>query len=402
LIYKLQYHKGAEILKALKDISSSLEKSPSENNRNLLSVIGSLQWIEVTNSLIASGESDILSKLKELIQSVDVPLRQVFIEVLVVETNLFNSQNFGLQWGSQLQYLNKTVGAMGNFPLPPGTTSTIGDSALNATPLIPSNIQNTTASNPPVQGSGSNNGIPFTSGFDLGVIGDIIMHKGKSFLSLGSLVNALQVDRDSTVVMNPKIITQDGHTSTIFVGQNIPFTGSFVSNTGSNATVQTSNIEYRDVGVNLTITPTLGTNNVITMQITQDISEQIPSTTTVQGSAVTGIQTSHTSMNTRVHVPDNHFLVLSGMIQNSKTNFRSGIPCLGGLPVVGALFAQNDRAASKTNVIIFVRPIIIDSFEDFDRITEEEEAMYKQNATLQILKEEFDDATEMIKALSNE
>ena len=93
---------------------------------------------------------------------------------------------------------------------------------------------------------------------------------------------------------------------------------------------------------------------------------------------------------------------LSGMIQNSKTNFSNGIPCLGGLPVVGALFAQNDRSATKTNVIIFVRPIIINSFEDYDRITEEEEAMFKENAVKQVLKEEFDQATEMIKALSEE
>ena len=53
------------------------------------------------------------------------------------------------------------------------------------------------------------------SGFDLGVIGDIIMHKGRSFISLGSLVNALQTDGDSTIVMNPKMITQDNRTSTI-------------------------------------------------------------------------------------------------------------------------------------------------------------------------------------------
>lgn len=401
LVYKLQYHQGAEILTALKEVAASISTTATASNKSLIDAIGSLQWVEVTNSLIGSGEAATLSKLKALIENVDVPLRQVFIEVLVVETDLFNSQNFGLQWGSQLQYLNKTIGAMGNFPVGPNASG-YGDSAVIATPLINSQIGQTTASTPPVQGGTSTNQVPFTTGFDLGVIGDLIFHKGKSFLSLGSLVNALQIDRDSTVVMNPKIITQDGHTSTIFVGQNIPFTGSFVSNTGSNATVQTSNIEYRDVGVNLTITPTLGSNNIITLDIAQDISEQVPGTTSVQGSTVTGIQTAHTTMNTRVHVPDNHFLVLSGMIQNSKTNFSNGIPCLGGLPVVGALFAQNDRSATKTNVIIFVRPIIINSFEDYDRITEEEEAMFKENAVKQVLKEEFDQATEMIKALSEE
>ena len=399
LIYKLQYHEGSEIQTALKQVAVSLSKSDTAPNKTLIDAIDSLQWIKVTNSLLGTGDPEILSKLKDLIQNLDVPLRQVFIEVLVIETSMFNSQNFGLQWGGQLQYLNKTIGAMGNFPTATANTTGIP----TGTPTFSPSITNTTAANPPVQGSPSpnSNSVPFTSGFDLGVIGDIIMHKGKSFLSLGSLVNALQVDNDTTVVMNPKIITQDGHTSSIFVGQNIPFVGSFVSNT-TNSTLQTSNIEYRDVGVNLTITPTLGTNNVITLDISQDISEQVQNTTQVQGSQVTGIQTSHTTMATRVHVPNKHFLVLSGMIQDTKTHFRSSIPCLGGIPVIGAMFAEDDRFNSKANVIIFMRPYIINSFEDYDRLTAEEEDLYKDQAKLQTLKEEFDDGTEMIKSMMND
>jgi len=400
LIYKLQYHKGSEIQNALKEIAVSLNKTSSSTSKTLIDAIDSLQWIQVTNSLLGTGDPDILNKLKELIESVDVPLRQVFIEVLVIETDLTNSQNFGLQWGSQIQYLNKTVGNMGNFPYP--GLGGLGDAAQSVTPTSwYNNLAGTTAKTPPVQGGTSTNGVPFTTGFDLGVIGDIIMHKGKSFISLGSLLNALQVDVQTTIVMNPKIITQDGHTSTIFVGQNIPFTGSFVNNTGQNTTVQTSNIEYRDVGVNLTVTPTMGTNNVITLDISQDISDVIP-TSPSSGASVNGITTAHTSMTTRVHVPDNHFLVLSGMIQDTKNHARSSIPCLGGLPVVGALFAENDRADTKNNIIIFMRPIIIDSFQDYDKLTEEQEAMFKNSATIQELKEEFDEATEMIKALSDD
>lgn len=401
LIYKLQYHKGSEIQSALKEIAVSLNKTSSSANKSLIDAIDSLQWIQVTNSLLGTGDPDILNKLKELIESVDVPLRQVFIEVLVIETTLTNSQNFGLQWGSQLQYLNKTIGAGGNFPFANGVPSSLGNQADAVTVPISPQIANTTASATPSQSPTSANAVPFNTGFDLGVIGDIIMHKGKSFISLGALVNALQVDVQTTVVMNPKIITQDGHTSNIFVGSNIPFTGSFVSNTGQNSTVQTSNIEYRDVGVNLTITPTMGTNNVITLDISQDISEVIP-TTTQPNTTVSGITTAHTSMATRVHVPDNHFLVLSGMIQDTKNHFRSGIPCLGGLPVVGVLFSESDRADNKTNVIIFLRPIIINSFEDYDKLTEEQEAMYKNQASVQELKEEFDEGTEMIKALSDD
>jgi type II secretory pathway component GspD/PulD (secretin) len=402
LIYKLQYHPGADIQLALQKVVASLTQSADTPNTALVDAINSLQWVEVTNSLLGTGDAETLPKVKSLIASLDVPLRQVFIEVLVVETALFNSQNFGLQWGSQFQYLNKTIGAMGNFP-----TSVTNNNNNSNNPPGTLNLSNplsfATNTNTPVQGNPntSTTAVPFSTGFDLGVIGDILFHKGQSFISLGSLLNALQVDNDTTVVMNPKIITQDGHTSSIFVGQNIPFVGSFVSNSSS-STVQSSNIEYRDVGFHLTITPTLGTSNIITLDINQDISEQSGTTTQVQGAQVTGIQTSHTTMNTRVHVPDKHFLVLSGMIQDTKTHFRSGIPCLGGLPVIGALFAENDRANTKSNIIIFLRPFIIDSYADYDRLTADEEALYKEQAALQDLKEEFDAGTEMIKNLHNE
>ncbi len=402
LIYKLQYHAGADLQAALKKVAYSLNKTAPEANKALIDVIDSLQWIEVTNSLLGTGTPEILVKLKELILSIDVPLRQVFIEVLVVETSLFNSQNFGLQWGSQLQYLNKTVGALGNFPVK--VQNTVNGSNVNTgTVDLSTPISYATNLNTPVQGNALNSttAVPFSTGFDLGVIGDILFHKGQSFISLGSLLNALQVDNDTTVVMNPKIITQDGHTSKIFVGQNIPFVGSFISNTASN-TVQSSNIEYRDVGVDLTITPTLGTNNIITLDIKQDISEQTNNTTQVQGSQVTGIQTSHTTMNTRVHVPDRHFLVLSGMIQDTKVHFKSSIPCLGGLPVIGAIFGENSRIDTKSNVIIFLRPFIIDTVEDFAKLTNAEEDLYKQQAGPQDLKEELDAGFEMIKNLNND
>ena len=205
---------------------------------------------------------------------------------------------------------------------------------------------------------------PSTAGRELtsGVIGDIILHKGKSFISLTSLVNALQQDNDSVVIMNPKIIAQDSQQSTIFVGQNIPFTGSQVSTIGQSSQQVSTNIEYRDVGVNLTITPILGTNDIITLDISNDISSQV--TSTVSGTNLTGLQTAHTTVSARVHVPNNHFVAFSGMIQDTKTHFKSSIPCLGGLPVIGVLFSENDRLDSKNNVIFFLRPSIIDSVEE--------------------------------------
>ncbi|VHO04195.1 secretin N-terminal domain-containing protein [Candidatus Rhabdochlamydia sp. T3358] len=384
LVYKLQFHGGDDIQIALKQVVASLAKSSGESSA-LSDAVASLQWIKVTNSLLSTGQEGVLIKLKELIQNLDTPLKQVFIEVLVIETRLSNAQNFGLQWGSKMQYLDKAAVGFGNFPVavPPPTQFGGNLQTVNATTTPKSTM------------------IPFTNGFDLGVIGDIIMHKGKSFISLGSLVNALQTDVDTTIVMNPKIITQDNRQSNIFVGQNIPFTGAIVTNS-SNNTVTTSNVEYRDIGVNLTITPILGDNDMVTLDIVHDITEVVNPVANVNNAQLTGIQTSHTHMDTRVHVPNNHFVVLSGMIQNIKHRVKTGLPCLGGLPVIGVFFSENDRDLAKSNVIIFVRPQIINSYDEYKKVTEHQEWLYKDSASLPILKEEFDEGLDLVKLPENE
>lgn len=403
LIYKLQYHQGSEILSALKQISADVLKGAAGPNQNLLNAVNSLQWIRITNSLLGTGEPETLSKLKDLIQNLDIPLRQVFIEVLVLETSLTNTQNFGLQWGGKMQYLNRFGAGTGNFPL---TSANSSSATTTPTSIFQSGINavNPASPNNGINPSSSTAGIPFTTGFDLGIIGDIIMHKGKSFISLGSLVNALQTDTDSQVIMNPKIITQDNRNSTIFVGNNIPFAGSLVQ-TQSTINQQTTNLEYRDVGFNLSITPTIGNNNIVTLEINNDISEVIApltNTNSNNNTTITGITTSHTSMNTRVHVPDKHFVVLSGMLQDVKSHYRSQIPCLGGIPVIGLAFSENDRLDTKQNVLIFVRPHIINTYEEYKEITTQQEDLFKEQAGYSILKEEIDDGLGWVKTPENE
>jgi len=398
LIYKLQYHQGNEITTALKQITVDIAKGGSSTNQALVSAINSLQWIRVTNSLLASGEPETLGKLKDLIQNLDIPLRQIFIEVLVIETSVTNTHNFGLQWGGRMQYLNRFGAASGNFPLSSANSTPSTNNSTLGTGIANGIVNGTTVTTP------SNANVPFLNGFDLGVIGDIIMHKGQSFLSLGSLVNALQTDTDSTIVLNPKIITQDNRTSTIFVGNNIPFTGSLVT-TQSSLVQSSQNLEYRDIGFNLSITPTIGNNDVVTLDINNDISEVLQNPIAGTSSAtttITGIQTSHTTMSTRVHVPDRHFVVLSGMVQDSKSRFKSQIPCLGGLPVIGAAFSESDRVNSKQNVIIFVRPHIVNTHEEYKTITDDQETLFKNQAVLPVLKEEFDAGIDMVKTPENE
>jgi type II secretory pathway component GspD/PulD (secretin) len=408
LVYKLQYHKGEEITDSLRQIATDLASTGPTTNQALLAAVNSLQWISVTNSLIASGNQDTLTKLRTLIENLDVPLKQVFIEVLVIQTTLTNSQNFGLQWGGKAQYRDKfglggnnlPVTPAGGFPnAMPGLAAVNGTVTPDAALMIP---------------PGSLSALPAVlrgatlPGFDLGVIGDIILHKGMSFLSLGSLVTALQSDADSTVVLNPKIITQDNNNSTIFVGQNIPFTSAVVQNqtSGTSGSLSTVNIEYRDVGVNLSITPILGSDNIITLQIMNDITQQTAQTLALGGGGIngqiTGLQTTHTNMSTRVTLPDKHFLVLSGMIQDTNNHFKSSIPCLGGLPLVGAAFGTNNRSRVKNNIIIFVRPEIINTFADYNKITDHQENLYEESAFLPAVQESFEAGVDLVKTPENE
>lgn len=363
-VYKLQYHEGTDILDSLKKIGSDLNLQGGASS-GLLQAISTLQWVRVTNSLLFSGDDRSVEDLNSLIASLDTPLRQVFIEILVIETDVRKGLDFGLQWALGGKYGTRLGGGMGNFaPHLPGSSPSSFSSVM----------QGINATNTP-QGLSQ---IPIVPGFDLGVIGDLIMHKGTSYLSLGSLVSALQLDSDSTIVLNQKIITQDNKHSKIFVGDNIPFTGSVVTTVGQSQQT-TANIEYRDVGVSLNITPKLGEGDIITLSLDQEITEAIYDPPTVNAN-VNGIRTTKTNMATHVHVPDKHFLVLSGMIRNAKASHKTGIPCLGGLPWIGALFSRTKKEDAKRNVIVFVRPQIIQSYEDYKKITGQQEQVFRAQA----------------------
>lgn len=401
LVYKLQFHKGDEIQGALKQISKDLALSNATISQNLLNAINSTQWIQVTNSLLFSGDQETLTRLKELVKNLDIPLKQVFIEILVLQTSLTNALNFGLEWGANYKYKNKFSGNTYNTLGTPQAPSTSTTSALND--LFTKNLSQVTSTNTPTPQM-----IPPPIGtFDLGVIGEVIRHNGQTYLSLGSLLNAVQTDSETSVVMMPKIITQDGKTSTLFSGSNIPFAGSFVNNTGSNATVLTANIEYRDIGFNLTVTPVLGNSDVITLDINLDSSQVIADNSgqVIQNGtsqSVVGITTSKTSMQTTVHIPNDHFLILSGMVNESDQKTKQGLPCLGGLPGIGALFSTSGDTISNVNVVIFIRPRMINSLEDMRAITGEQEDSFRDLSGTPFLQHQFDEGMELIKTADDE
>ncbi len=367
LLYKLQHQPGDGLVSALQQISMNIS-SAGENqkkNQNLIEAIRSIQFIQITNTLMATGQPKTLSKLRELLQSLDRPLKQVFIEILVLETTINKDIEFGLRWGTQGAEADKFAWGSGNYGLTDGGTGG-----------FTSNFNQVSGTRVPI---GSD--IPPIAGGFLGVIGDVIWHKGKSYASLGSMVNAIKTDGDTTVVLSQKIICQDTQNAKIFSGDNIPFTGSLVTTSGLTQTTN-ANLEYRNIGVTVSITPLIGDNGVITLDIDHEISEEAnlgnatSGNSDVSSTSVNGIRTTRTTMSTKVHMPDKHFLILSGTMRNQVTRAVSGIPCLGGLPLVGAAFSQTSKVTENRNVIIFVKPHIIDTNEAYAQITQKQEDLY--------------------------
>jgi type II secretory pathway component GspD/PulD (secretin) len=396
LVYKLQFHKGDEIQGALRQIAKDLIISNAPVNQGLLNSINSIQWLEVTNSLLSSGDQETLTRLRELVKNLDIPLKQVYIEMLVIQTTLVNTLNFGLEWGANYKYRNKFgAGSYNSQPInqSPGTPDTFMQNLSNLNPgtvppAIPTPIGN----------------IPVASGFDLGIIGEVIKHNGQTFLTLGSFLTALQTDDETSIIMTPKIITQDGRTSSIFVGENIPFVGSFVQNNGQNV-VNTSNLEYRDIGFSLTVTPVLGNSDIVTLDINLDRSQTVGDVTgqlNLNSGTANGITTTKTTMQTTVHVPDNNFLILSGMVNNTNVKGKAGIPCLGGLPLIGAAFSKNNDTVVGSNIVIFIRPHIINSVDDMRRISSKEEDYFRDQAGTPFLERNFDEGMELIKTIDDE
>ena len=391
LIYKLQHQSGVGIVQALTVISSDLGTQTSQKkNTSLVEAIRSTQWIEPTNSLIATGQPRVLTKLRELIESIDQPLKQVFIEILVVQSNNGDDLEFGLSWGSQGAVHNRFSWGGGNYSSNDITNSAAGTG-------FPQGLDGITATTLP---NGQN--IPPVLGGFLGVIGDVIWHKGKSYASLGSLIKAFRTVSTTTEVLSQKIVAQDNQNAKIFSGQNIPFTGSLVTTSGLSQTTN-ANLEYRNVGVTLSITPIIGDNDIITLDIDFEMSEEAnqgtgsgSNITQTQANSINGITTTKTSMQTKVHMPDRHFLVLSGTIDNSSARINNGIPCLGGLPLIGAAFSLNNNLISNSSVIVFVKPHIIKSEQIYGKITKEQEEIFGNKN--QTCPDDFQNGLELIRS----
>lgn len=369
-IYKLKYRKGDQIQISLRKIADSLQSSGSTNSE-IISVINSAQWIESTNSLIFTGTSDALDRIKELVEEIDTPLRQVFIEMLILDCSLADSLEYGVDWGARFN--NGDFTGSEAFLNP---TSLLPGSFDTADPTIIPSASNLINNLTPIAGVASPAGLARAEGFNLGLIGRHLTHNGVQFGSIAALVHALHSDIRTNIIMNPKIITEDNNPAELFVGELTRYKTQSIANDLGN--VITNNFQFLDVGTTLKVTPLIGNNGIITLEISQEISRISPEANIpVNNNDVNLVPVTEKNKTiTKVHVPDKYFVVMSGMLTDTEIRSVRQIPCLGGIPLLGGAAKQKANNDRKRNLMIFMRPEIVDSEEQLTNLTRRQQNLY--------------------------
>jgi general secretion pathway protein D len=293
---------------------------------------GQIQADPATNALIITAPEPQYRQMRAVIDQLDTRRAQVFVESLIVEVNANKLADFGVQWQGLLGREGGTVGVIGN------NSGLAGANILGVTAGLAAG------------GSAAGSALSaLNGGLNLALAPSF---NGRNYLGL--LANFLQTNGDANVLSTPNLLTLDNEEAKIVIGQNVPFlTGRFTntgSNEGSGNPFQT--IERKDVGLTLRVKPQISENGTIKMTLFQEVSS-------VQGTSANGPTTNKRTIESTVLVDDGAIVVLGGLLQDEYEGNQDKVPGLGDVPLIGNLFKSESRTRRKTNLMVFLRPVVM-------------------------------------------
>lgn len=324
-VFYLQHANAEDLTKVLTALPSKKSSGENKGKAPILSKEARVVADQATNSLVIMAEKDDYIVLEEVIQKLDIPRMMVFIEALIMEVNVDKEFNLGVEWEAvkTFSYDGNNAGVFGGSS--PSTFDTLGGIAKGALP----------------------------KGFSMGILSDTIEIAGVKFPNLAAVVNAYQQDRDVHILSTPQILTTDNEEAQIMVGKNVPYQ---VRQETTDAQLNYSSYEYKDVGVTLKITPQISQERFVRLKIYQEVTRLVSDTFLV----TTGRpETWKRLAQTTVIVKDANTVVIGGLIGDETTNTDYQVPCLGNIPLLGWLFKGTSKKREKTNLFIFLTPRII-------------------------------------------
>ncbi|MDR2104767.1 MAG: type II secretion system secretin GspD [Deferribacteraceae bacterium] len=309
-----------------------------------------------TNSIIALGDSEFYNNLEKMIEKLDIPRKQVYVEALILEISLDATNKFGVEWF--LSGASDSVMGFGNSAAD-GTLGGIFGTITSGT------------------------GNPMTAlpgGFSAGLIGDVITYNGIKFPSIGAFFTAIQEDSGVNIISKPQILTLDNEEAEVFVGETRPYITSEKYDTNNNP-IQT--FDYRNVGTRLKVTPHIVGDDLVNLEIEQEVNKVSPSSFS-NASPVTLTRTTKT----RVQLYDKTIMVIGGLMKDDSSTTASGIPLLSDIPIIGWLFKTESETSEKTNLMVFITAHIISTREEMG------EVLKARLSTQLPATEQFDNLTE--------
>ena len=292
---------------------------------------GFIQADPATNSLIITAPEPLYRQVRGMIEQLDSRRAQVYIESMIVEVAGDDAAEFGFQWQGLLGNSGDKTGLYAGTNLPTNTAP--GILALSQT----------------LAGTGTT--LP-GSGLNLGVLRNY-----GGVYALAAIARVLQTQSNTNIVSTPNLITLDNEEAKIVVGENVPFITGQYTNSGTSTSSPFQTIERKDVGITLRIRPQIGEGGTVRMVIYQEQSS-VKETATV-GTSNAGPSTSKRSIESQVVVEDGQVIVLGGLVQDTFEEKKSKVPLLGDIPILGALFRSESRQKKRTNLMVFLRPVVM-------------------------------------------
>ncbi|WP_043173300.1 type II secretion system secretin GspD [Burkholderia ambifaria] len=305
---------------------------------------GMIQADAATNSLIITASDPVYRNLRSVIDQLDARRAQVYIEALIVELNSTTQGNLGIQWQvASGQFLGGTnlAAAAGNVAGNSIINLTTGGTA--ATTGIAANLAN------------------LNQGLNIGWLHNMFGVQG-----LGALLQYFAGVSDANVLSTPNLITLDNEEAKIVVGQNVPIaTGSYSNLTSGTTSNAFNTYDRRDVGLTLHVKPQITDGGILKLQLYTEDSAVVSGTTNAQ----TGPTFTKRSIQSTILADNGEIIVLGGLMQDNYQVSNSKVPLLGDIPWIGQLFRSESKQRQKTNLMVFLRPVIISDRSTAQEVT---------------------------------
>ena len=279
----------------------------------------------INNTLLIHASAAEYQRIANTLKRLDVQRAQVLIEASIVEVTLGDGLQYGLQWA----FNGGTLGGSG--------TGMLGNAASAATPA------NSTSFTYTLRNSAGN---------------------------ISAVLTALANQSLLKVMSSPSLMVLDNHTAAIQVGTQQPInTGAVLNSNNTTSNIITTNIQYKDTGVMLGVTPSVSAGDLVTLDISQTVTDIGPDSTSA---ATAGYPTfMQRQIDSKVAVRSGETLVLGGLIKDNASNSKAGLPLLSAIPVLGALFGTHTQSASRTELLVILTPRVLRSDDDARAISRE-------------------------------